>query len=308
MFTGETKRCSCCEVERPLAMFHPKCDHRPGRRDAARRPACRGCYSGGDSKPLTMKARGAPLSEIQARSNASCDRIRVRLGLPEFSFGDHVAHKSHADRIKLTAKQRSEILRAEWKRAEDRHSAANSRPRLPRIAGERRRLSDEERALRKQERARRLSERASRMGAADLLREAARRQIRAVTAPTQRVLVNNRAYAKGVPAVKPKPPSRKKDWTLTISQRFELLRKQDGRCSATGIRFEVMGEDWWRSRHPLSPSLDRVNNDLGYTFENARLVCLLWNLGKSTHTEQAAREAFLAISEAIRTTSIGSEP
>lgn len=50
-----------------------------------------------------------------------------------------------------------------------------------------------------------------------------------------------------------------------------------GICEITGIKFNVSDE-----RHgAFSPSIDRINNSLGYTNENCKIVCWCFNAGKN---------------------------
>lgn len=59
-----------------------------------------------------------------------------------------------------------------------------------------------------------------------------------------------------------------------------MLSLADDRCSLTGLPFEYGSEKksakWLR--RPMAPSLDRIDNELGYEPQNLRLVCVCVNV------------------------------
>lgn len=94
------------------------------------------------------------------------------------------------------------------------------------------------------------------------------------------VLVRARQNAKG--------RKRVKEFTLTVEQAIEKLRETKYRCSVTGtpLSLEVMSHD---QRKPFAPSIDRIDNELGYTEENCRIVCLAANIAMNTWGEGVLR-------------------
>lgn len=54
-----------------------------------------------------------------------------------------------------------------------------------------------------------------------------------------------------------------------------------GFCEATGIGFGT-----YKERRMLSPSLDRIDPKKGYTHDNVRVVCMLYNCAKGTGTHE----------------------
>lgn len=54
-----------------------------------------------------------------------------------------------------------------------------------------------------------------------------------------------------------------------------------GKCEATGITFDLRNVD-----SPFAPSLDQIVPRGGYTKENTRVVCMMFNLMKSDYTEE----------------------
>lgn len=82
-----------------------------------------------------------------------------------------------------------------------------------------------------------------------------------------RVLLKNarcRAARNGVP------------FTLTPEEWDALVKRAAGKCELTGIVFTLAkGKTGFRA--PFAPSIDRINNDIGYVAANVRLVCVAVN-------------------------------
>lgn len=70
----------------------------------------------------------------------------------------------------------------------------------------------------------------------------------------------------------------------------ELWDKQGGKCAASGMSMQH------QLRHICSASVDRINNDGGYTRDNVRLVCKWANLARGSHTV----EEFAAVIATLR--------
>ena len=64
------------------------------------------------------------------------------------------------------------------------------------------------------------------------------------------------------------------EWSLTL----EWLLKQLGHgvCARTRLPFVLE-----TGRNPFCPSIDRIDSALGYTEDNAQVVCHIYNLAKS---------------------------
>lgn len=87
--------------------------------------------------------------------------------------------------------------------------------------------------------------------------------------------------------------TRNKNWVKALLQRvlnkdkecdlnheyiLKLFEKQKGKCFWFGFKMI----DCLNDRHPLQPSLDRIDNNKGYTKDNVVLCCLAANYGKNS--------------------------
>ena len=64
---------------------------------------------------------------------------------------------------------------------------------------------------------------------------------------------------------------------LTPVDLRRLLLRSGGRCEVTGLEFVFDQQGGW-ARHPFGPSIDRIDPDLPYSFENCRMVCTAANV------------------------------
>lgn len=78
--------------------------------------------------------------------------------------------------------------------------------------------------------------------------------------------------------------------TLTFEQVLSKLEEQSSCCIKTGIKFTTERRDTSGGKNPWSPSLDRIDNTLGYTKENVQLTCVMYNLCKHTFLEEDVKD------------------
>lgn len=64
------------------------------------------------------------------------------------------------------------------------------------------------------------------------------------------------------------------------------LTKLRGVCEATGIPFDLSIEGIYKKMNPFAPSIDRINNDLGYTTDNCQMVIWIYNCSKNNFSEK----------------------
>ena len=82
----------------------------------------------------------------------------------------------------------------------------------------------------------------------------------------------NRSLAKG------------RDHDLTVEWIEDKLR--NGVCEETGIKLDL--NTFGRERRHIynAPSLDKVNPDGGYTMDNVKMTCLIYNIAKGEYTKE----------------------
>ena len=75
-----------------------------------------------------------------------------------------------------------------------------------------------------------------------------------------------------------------KEVSLTVEDLREIFSDQDCRCHWMGIPLDPY--DIFEKHHPLAMSVDRIDNDRGYTRDNVVICCRLMNLGRSCATKE----------------------
>lgn len=92
-----------------------------------------------------------------------------------------------------------------------------------------------------------------------------------------------------------KSRAKSRDQDFDLDAKWVEERLVAGKCEATGIDF-VFGEKSEDQRtNPWSPSLDRINNDGGYTKDNVQVVVWMFNQAKM----QWSREQFMVMVKAL---------
>lgn len=88
--------------------------------------------------------------------------------------------------------------------------------------------------------------------------------------------------------------AKKLAFDLDVSYLYALVK--DDVCPKTGLKFEyeIKGKSF-KERHPLSPSLDKIDPAKGYVKGNVQVVCWWYNLAKSTYTDEEVLELCKAV-------------
>ena len=82
---------------------------------------------------------------------------------------------------------------------------------------------------------------------------------------------------------------------------MEILEKQDYKCALTGWQLEFNSGGSFGGRNPLGCTIDRKNNELGYTIDNIHLVCCLANITRSKLTLERFKELCIAVAQKSNT-------
>ncbi len=77
-----------------------------------------------------------------------------------------------------------------------------------------------------------------------------------------------------------------REFKLSKSYIIELLRI--GKCKKTGIDLIIDDSKY----NPYAPSVDRIDNDKGYTDDNIQITCMIYNFCKNKFTETQVEEFF----------------
>lgn len=83
---------------------------------------------------------------------------------------------------------------------------------------------------------------------------------------------------------------------LPIDVKFlkQLWDSQDGRCAVTGFKLQHKYLSWMKNQQksPYQASLDRIDNSKGYTKDNVRFVCLMYNYARNNFSDEETIQFF----------------
>jgi len=95
---------------------------------------------------------------------------------------------------------------------------------------------------------------------------------------------------------------------LTGQDLRQMLEDSEYRCSVTGIPFDFSPTaSSTHSRRPFFPSVDRIDNKLGYTRENCRIVCVAANYAMNEWGEEVfamVARGYLGITSKVKGISV----
>ncbi len=84
-----------------------------------------------------------------------------------------------------------------------------------------------------------------------------------------------------------------KNLEFDLTKDFILKKLEKGICEVTKLPLNLNGG----TRKPLTPSLDRINPNFGYTKDNVQLVCCMYNFAKSDFTYEDVLQMAQALVE-----------
>lgn len=65
---------------------------------------------------------------------------------------------------------------------------------------------------------------------------------------------------------------------LTLNELLEMFEVSGFRCAVSGLPFDRVYKPSGATKRPFAASIDRIDNSLGYSKDNCRLVCAIANL------------------------------
>ncbi len=86
-----------------------------------------------------------------------------------------------------------------------------------------------------------------------------------------------------------KQRAKKHNLEFNLTSEWVLDRLNKGVCEVTQLPLSLVTQETYGERnnmHPFSPCIDRINPKFGYTTENSRVVCCIFNMCKFHWTDE----------------------
>ena len=82
------------------------------------------------------------------------------------------------------------------------------------------------------------------------------------------------------------------EWSLELKDLFDLYDKQDGKCALTNevMTYQVTGDGQGHLGNDSNISLDRIDDNKGYTLDNVQYVCKRINIMRHKSTVEEFKE------------------
>lgn len=94
----------------------------------------------------------------------------------------------------------------------------------------------------------------------------------------------------------------KRDFDITLEFLKQLWISQEGKCAATGLSLEIkyiQTKKQRKCKSPFQASLDRIDNNKGYTQDNVRFVCYMFNIARNDFDDEQVIDFCLKIASTI---------
>jgi hypothetical protein len=79
--------------------------------------------------------------------------------------------------------------------------------------------------------------------------------------------------------------SEQRGWKFDLTREWIEERLNKGICAASNLPFIFNRPDGTKTKNPFAPSVDRKDNEKGYTKENCQIVMAWYNMAKADHQE-----------------------
>lgn len=82
------------------------------------------------------------------------------------------------------------------------------------------------------------------------------------------------------------------EFDLSVGWLYDKLKKP---CPKTGLDFVIGESTNFSNRHPMTPSVDKIDPSKGYTEDNCQVVCWWYNVSKQRFTDDEVLELCRAV-------------
>lgn len=95
-------------------------------------------------------------------------------------------------------------------------------------------------------------------------------------------------------SIKQSAAKRKISFNISRDLIFLLITIQNWKCGKTGLEFDLTAGS---GKRPFGPTVDRINNNLGYEPGNIQIVCNIYNYAKNEFDDKTVLEFATALLE-----------
>jgi len=85
-----------------------------------------------------------------------------------------------------------------------------------------------------------------------------------------------------------KQRAKKYNYDFSLTKEYIISLLENGVCEKTNIKLIIDDSTY----HPYAPSIDRIDNNKGYTNDNIQVTCMIYNFCKNKFSEEQVNEFF----------------